>query len=461
MTTYGELMQHAARHVHAGAAMTAHRFNDLRDAHLAVASFHGLLDAIERHVWQLVNPARASTIYGTSSPQQGTDRVEYAALRMVMAIPTLEDRDHRLPPIPQPIDHPWADAARALGAAVDLLATHTDSNGMSRSPDGPVVWDFTARRRALGRVADLTGAVLSGSDELFLRTGQAGAHWSSVRRWIPDFDESRRWAATAVHRANDRTGAGPLDQIGLANPSIRTTNELIEISDRIGRLRRSAWRALSRPDFSVATLHDFAGVGLAVNAHCAAFHGVDLRHVADTPSLAQVPQIVRARAWQRVLGDLHDVISPGPGDPTVRSDATAVHRLLGQVAPLFASFVDPARPELDRRAVDALLNTAVDTMAQIATWNSMTYSRLARSGHVRIRAANLTGEQITDSPELAAAKLRGSSVAVTPALHERALSHYGDAAERVALAPDPSISASALMPTTTPEDRMTNRGHSR
>lgn len=445
MTTYGELMQHAARHVHSGAAQTAaHPFNDLRDAHLAVASFHGLLDAIERHVWHLVNPSRASTIYGTSSSPQGTDRVEYAALRMVTAIPTLEDRDHRLPPIPQPIDHPWADAARAFGAAVDLLATHTDANGMSRSPEGPMVWDFGARRRALSRVADLTGALLGGSDELFFRTSQAGARWSNVRRWIPNFDESRAWAADAVHQANDRTGAGPLDGVGLANPAIRTTDEIVELSDRIARLRRSAWGALSHPDFSVATLRDFASVGLAVNTHSAALHGIDLLHVAGSPALARVPQVVRARAWQHVLGDLHDVISPGPGDPMVRSDAIAVRHLLAQTAPLSAPLVDPTvNYGIDLRAAGAVLRGAVEAMGQIATWNSMTYDRLARSGHVRIRAANLTGEQITDSPELASAKLRGTSVSVTPELRERAIGHYRDAADRLTSASDPSMAAAA------------------
>lgn len=130
---------------------------------------------------------------------------------------------------------------------------------------------------------------MSGSEALGLRTGQAGAHWSNVRRWLPAFEESRAWAATAVNRAKDRTGAGPLDDIGLANPPIRTTDALVELADRATRLRRSAWTLLSHPDFSLATLHDFAGVVLAVDAHSAAFHGIDLRHVADSPEFAQVP----------------------------------------------------------------------------------------------------------------------------------------------------------------------------
>ncbi|NUU18290.1 hypothetical protein HP550_13620 [Cellulomonas humilata] len=421
-------MQQAARHVHDGAAQTqAHPYNDLTEAHLAVASFHGLLDAIERHVWHLVDPARVSTIYGTSSARDGTDPVEYAALRMVTSIPTLEDKDHRLPSTPTPIDHPWAYAAKALGAAIDLLATHTDGKGISRSPDGPVVWDFGARRRALGRVADLTGAALSCSETLGLRAGQAGAHWSNVRRWLPAFEESRAWAAQAVHRSKDRTGAGPLDDIGLANPPVRLFDPITELSDRITRLRRSAWGSLTHPDYSLATLHDFASIGLAVNAHCAAFHGVDLRHVADSPELARVPQIVRARAWQRVLGDLHDVISPGPGDSIVRTDTTAARHLLAEIAPL----VESAGRSRTSRSTGEVLNGAVDTMAQIGAWNAMTYDRLASSGHVRIRAANLTGEQITDLPEYAAAKLRGTSVSVTPALHQRTLEHYRDAAERI------------------------------
>jgi hypothetical protein len=433
MTTYGRLMQQAARHIHDGAAQTqAHPFDNLTGAHLAVAAFHGLLEAVERQVWHLVDPERVSTIYGTNSAGVGTDPIEYAALRMVTTIPTLEDKDHRLPSTPTPIDHPWAHASRALDAALDLLATHTDGNGASRSPDGAVVWDFDARRHALCRVADLTGAVLDCSVTLGLRAGQAGAHWSNVRRWLPAFSEPRAWAAEAVRASGDREGVGPLDSIGLANPPVRTSDPTTELMDRIDRLRRSAWASLSRPDYSLATLHDFASVGLAINAHCAAFHGVDLRHVADSPELAHVPQIVRARAWQHVLSDLHDVISPGPGDPTVCTDTRAARHLLAEIAPL----VGPAgplgsAPLSESRRTGEVLNGAVDALAQIAAWNAATYDRLARSGHVHIRPADLTGEQITDLPEYAAAKLRGTSVEVTPVLHQRTLAHYRDAAERV------------------------------
>ena len=74
MTTYGALMRQAARLVHAGAMQTtAHPFDDVTQAYLAVASFHGLLDAIERHVWSLVDPSRSWTIYGPSSPRPGAD----------------------------------------------------------------------------------------------------------------------------------------------------------------------------------------------------------------------------------------------------------------------------------------------------------------------------------------------------------------------------------------------------
>lgn len=145
---------------------------------------------------------------------------------------------------------------------------------------------------------------------------------------------------------------------------------------------------------------------------------------------------MRAWAWQHVLGDLHDVISPGPGDPTVRTDAMAVRHLLADIAPLLDRTArDSPNRAVKHGAVAGVLNGAAETMAQVASWNSTTYDRLARSGHVRIRAVDLTGEQITDLPEYAAAKLRGTSVAVTPVLRQRTLAHYGTAAERTSIAP--------------------------
>jgi hypothetical protein len=46
-------------------------------------------------------------------------------------------------------------------------------------------------------------------------------------------------------------------------------------------------------------------------------------------------------------------------------------------------------------------------MTDIARWNSLTLDRLARSGHVHVPGRALTGEQVTDHPDLATARLTG------------------------------------------------------
>ena len=46
-------------------------------------------------------------------------------------------------------------------------------------------------------------------------------------------------------------------------------------------------------------------------------------------------------------------------------------------------------------------------MTDIAGWNSLTLDRLARSGHVHVPGRVLTGEQVTDRPDLATARLTG------------------------------------------------------
>src|SRR5450756_2387240 len=51
-------------------------------------------------------------------------------------------------------------------------------------------------------------------------------------------------------------------------------------------------------------------------------------------------------------------------------------------------------------------------MTQIAGWNSLTLDRLTRSGHVHVPGRVLTGEQVTDRPDLATARLTGH---LTPA----------------------------------------------
>lgn len=64
-------------------------------------------------------------------------------------------------------------------------------------------------------------------------------------------------------------------------------------------------------------------------------------------------------------------------------------------------------------------------MTEIAGWNSLTLDRLARSGHVNIPGIRgMTGEQVTDRPELATARLTGHFAPVPNDVHNNVTATY-------------------------------------
>lgn len=413
MTTYGELVAKAARCIHQGSARTQHlRFDTVDDAYAALIGYHAVLDAIERHVRSLADPHRVGTLYGVPAGLSTGDPIEYAAVQMVDSIPVLEDKDRRLPFLPGPNDHPWARAARLLRAGTDLLATHVGLDGRSRTPDATTVTDFGSRRLALGRVADMTGALLSGEMTLALRAGQAGVTWWQLRRWLPGMDEARGWAGRTVAEAGGRCPTSALDDVGIARAPIRRGDPTTELSDLLSALRSAAWVNVREPDRSVVTLRDFALFGLGANASAASLHrDSNPRRFIDS-----------AAQWQSLLFEMRHLVAPGPGNPAVHAAVPSVHRLTTRLVgtAVSASAVDGS----STRRIGALLNRAVEVAAEIATWNSQTFRVLATSDQIFLRARELTGDQVTDSPDLARAKLRDVRVPVPGVVRDVILGCY-------------------------------------
>ena len=88
-------------------------------------------------------------------------------------------------------------------------------------------------------------------------------------------------------------------------------------------------------------------------------------------------------------------------------------------------------------------------MTHIAGWNSLTLDQLARSGHVHVPGRLLTGEQVTDRPDLATARLNGH-LAPAPDEARRAvtatyqvLRNHPFQPSPPAVAPDPGIDHAA------------------
>ncbi|KQY41862.1 hypothetical protein [Cellulomonas sp. Root137] len=420
MTTYGELVTKAAQCIHEGSARTQHqRFDTIDDAYEALIGYHAVLDAIERHVRSLADPHRMGTLYGVPPGLVTGDHVEYAAVQMVDSIPVLEDKDRRLPYLPGPNGHPWAQAARFLRAGTDLLATHLDPDGFPRTPDAATVTDFDARRVSLSRIADLAGALLSGEMTLTLRAGQAGLTWWRLRRWLPGMEEAQAWASQATAAANGRGGVSALDDITLANAPIRTHDQLAEISDRLRQVRNAAWTNAREPDRSIVTLRDFALFGLVANAAAAEFH-------ANTDPR----QFVRAaRHWQSLIVSMGHLLAPGLPNPVVHAAVPRLRRLLRDV-----DMPDPgtarSRDVSGVRAAHATIQCAVAVSNEIADWNVTSFRTMAASDQIHVRARELTGDEVTDSPELVRAKLEGAVVPVPDVIRDAVLTQYRDTRPR-------------------------------
>jgi hypothetical protein len=418
--TYGELLAAAADAVaDANLAVGRRRFDSPVDAAQALVDYHGLLDALGGHTWVLLTPEQAAGIRAS----QGPHRVEVAAIAMAEAIGTLAGTGRPHPALhTQPVTS-WARAARCLRAAGDLLATHHTPGHGPRSPDGDVLDDPDVRAGALSRLGHLTVTLLDAEDNLALRALQTGLHPATVRRVLPGLDHVAELARTTTsHDATSEPAApggaaGPasesavglvrLDNLGLVTPPIRTDHPVAELTDRYARVRLHAWQLLETPDYSMTTLRDLAVLGVATHAHTAALHGADLTR-ADASSRQLSPLLDRARAWQELHHTLTALITAGPGDVVVREDLIAITRILQTLAPIITT-TTPGRGRtapLDRPLAEAL-NGAIATMTDIARWSSLTLDRLARPGHVHVPGRALTGEQVTDRPDLATARLTG------------------------------------------------------
>ena len=441
--TYTDLLTQAGVGITDGAlAVRRHPFDTREQARTALVDFHGVLDAIESHVWGLIGPVRLAGITASTRP----DPVEFAAMAMVSGLRVLVGPARPHPSMLDLGERPWSRAAACLRAATDLLTVHLGPHGHARSPDAQVLADASQRAGALTRVAALTLALVTVEDTLALRCGQANMPWTRIRTWLPGLDETRTWA----HRV---TQAGPthqpdtLDGLGLIGEPIRTTDPVLELSDRLHRLRQGAWQLSEHPDFSVTTLRDLALVGVMVYAHDAALHGADLTSAAPALDAVTGPLLGRAREWRALHTDLGDYRSPGPGDFQVHADTIAVRQLLSTLAPLDGTIT---AGDHDASRSVALLAAATTVSTDIARFSSRAFDRLARSGQVHIHAATLTGEQIGDDHDLAHAKVTGARIPAPPTRYELTLQRF--AAVDQPLTPRPAPAPAPPTPARTADE---------
>ena len=411
--TYGDLIGKAGVDIHTGLLRVIRRgFVDQRQAANTVGAYYDLIAALRSHTWRLLDPLRVRTIdlidAGADPAREDFDAV---AMRTFAGFGPLRERPTWLPYPDADFDHPWRDAADKLGAAADLLDTHLGRDGRALSEQADLVADPHRRRGALAFIAQLTSLTVGADAAIGAACRHRDIPWEQVNRWLPD----RAATKDLVHRMHEM--AATFDQhpglrdIAVNVYPVREGDPLLELGDRMLRLRHAAWGlAGTDPDYSVVTQHDLAGLGMTVNLHTAAAQGVDL----TTHAPAHHRLMTTAHAYMQLTADLREYVAPGPPDPAIRTDVLATCRLLAELAPTDrpAHGLQIADPQT--RDTLSALHGAGDVMGQVARMNAVTFATLARSDQIHIPTRLLGGELLSEAPDLAEAKLTGVQRVVAP-----------------------------------------------
>lgn len=424
--THGALIGRATYEI-AIAAVTLHTEppDTVGAARELLAGYHDLLRAVARHTVRLLD--RHTQPGGPSAAP--FDRDERVALAMA------EELDHLAGPRSLTVEHGpasshWRAAALAVGAAGDLVATHADRAGLARSPD--LSGDLSspeARRAALSQLADLAAAALSATDELAHRLVGAGIPWGRVRERLRD-PIAAEVLACAIARHAGSTSDTRLDDLRTARPWIDTGHPLAELGDRMAHLRRYAWAATQATGPSVDDLKVFAVLGVAVHTHAEAFARSSASPARPASLLYNLGPALTppSQSWRAVAARLLPWRTNERANPAVIGHVRRVTALLAEIAPLGGG---PAEATMlaDRHIAQSLRAAAQVTDA-ISGWNAETLEGLRRHGRATMRAGALTGNQVTNDPSLAAAKLSDLRIAVPPIAYADVLDAYAAASGR-------------------------------
>ena len=416
--TYGDLVGAAGVDIHTGLLRVMRRgFVDHQQAQNTVGVYYDLIAALRAHTWRLLDPYRLRTEDLAMVMHDDTrEDLDALAVRAFGAFGPLNERPTWLPYPDAQFEHPWRDAADKLGAATDLLATHLGSRGEELSELAATITDYGRRRGALAFVAQLTSLVISSDAAIGAACRHRDIPWETVNRWFPD----RAAAKQLIHRTYELAAKHDehpgLRDVGVNIHPVREGDPVVELGDRMLRLRHAAWAlAGTSPDYSVVTLHDLAGLGMSTHMHAAAAHGIDV--TSRTP--AQHRLVTTAHAFLKLTADLHDYVAPGPPDPAIRTDILSAARLLAELAPVGRPLRGLTIPDARTRDVLSALHGACDVMGQIARMNRAAFTTLVGSEQVHIPTRFLSGEILSEETDLAAARLSGVRLVVAPAARVR------------------------------------------
>lgn len=425
MTTYAELLAQATAHLREGSAtLRGDRFWTPDEALDAIGDFHGLLDAIASHGRRLLRPAQLGRL-GLTRHRDGLPPVERASIDLITRLGAVTGEARPHPSQVRGGTTPWARSALAVRAAADLVGTHFSTDGRPRSPDAAEATTATFDA-GLADLGPLAAAALAHEDPLALRAIQAGVPRTIVAKQLPGFealaDAARELAAQGAGRPETLLGS-----LGQTHLRVRADDPATELSDRMVRLRQAVWELAAGRSDVLPSLRVTAGLGVAVHAHAATFHGADLTAPGAVGPTGPGALVAHGRAWQRLHQALSQFAVLAPPVASVRDDAVAAARLLGALVPLDAPRGRAPIATADRH-IGAALNGAVQVMAHIAAHEGAAFDRLSRAGLLHIPARALPRDLVTDHPDIAAARLGGRTVPAPTEILQAVAGMYAEVA---------------------------------
>jgi hypothetical protein len=405
--TYGALIDAAIGHVAAATIGLALRpMTGPTAAAEAVAAYRRLLRAISAHTRALfAGPNGLDLVSATASPNPR----DAAAAQLVRGL----KRFARLRGTVQCTDNgpgvSWGAAAAALHTAADLLATHHDHDGAARTPEAFQLEEPSIRAAGLAGIGGLTSIVLGAQRDLELRAGQAGMAWNEVDRLLPDLSSLQGTARALAAPIEAGAARHSLRALTPARPGIRTDNPMVELGDRLLRLRRVAWQLTREPHVGISTLSDFAAAAVTFHAHAM----THLRPGQDLPTTGlgrddmQHQLLIARGTWSQIHLQSREMRTATPALGVIRADTLAIRELCRTLMPL-----GPAANQHVSSDMRSTINGGARTFCEIAGYNARVLAELDATGQLYLSARTLTGDEVTEDPHLAVAKLRGGIVHV-------------------------------------------------
>lgn len=456
--TYGELMERAVQHANsAWTHLSENHPSDDLHVRQTVLTFRELVYAVavlaRLHLRSVPSP--------TNMPMRaaGDPRLQ-AAVRFTDTL------DSAIPGLREAFDHDEVggaavdlrEAVVAVRAATELLATHLSDTGQWRSPESAALDDTTVRLAALDSLAALAIELADVQPlvQKFASSAGVAPEWIH-RNGLPGLRGVRETAGELRSLLWPPQDPVVIGAATIANPGIRLGEPLTELSDRVARMQLSAWRAAAYPgrEGGIPALIDFATTAVMIHGRAA----IAAARIAGTqvrdPSAPQLVKdlLTRADSWREARSQVAVLNSASLPDPVVMEDVGAVRRLLEQLTFDFAlhqlpggegvTFAPGGQPE----HLIAGLTSAAGAFSRIAEWNSITINHLSKSGLLYLPGRLLTGEEMSDHPDLVTAKFVRTSVLAPRGRVRALLTAYSKVSEQPALQiPNPLQSPESTLP---------------